>query len=319
MKPVRSLLLLLAGILATRLDAQAPQPTSDEIVVTAQRSGIPVWRVRGAAGTLVLVGTIEGVAKGTNWNPDGLAAALRQADQVMFPQAVQISAGFVSIMGAPGKVRRMERLPAGQTLADFLTADQFAQLLPFRERGVLKPGFETRRPLFVAHDLMEAAKGERPSGFLSISKVDWKSDPQGFVRSTIDRYHLKLVPLRKESLTGALRRIAAMPPSRQTPCLLAAARFAQADPSTYRARSQAWVTRRVAEVVRSPAEHAFTTCASTVREAQDAQTIEASLLGVLRQPITTVAVLEISTLATEGGILDKLSAAGFEITGPAWK
>ena len=87
MRPfVSSTLALLALLLSGAAEAQpSPQTQPDEIVVTAQRSGIPVWRVRGGAGTLVLVGTIEEVAKGTDWNPDSLAAALREADQVMFP------------------------------------------------------------------------------------------------------------------------------------------------------------------------------------------------------------------------------------------
>lgn len=320
MKHVGSAFLLLASLSATSARTQpVPADNSEEIVVTAQRSGIPVWRVHGPAGTLVLVGTIEDVAKGTNWNPDSLAAALRGADQVMFPEATQYTGGFFSIMGARGKVRRMERLPAGQSLAQLVPPAEYQHLLALRDRGALNPGFEARHPLFVAYDLMQVAKGDRPGGYLSISRVDWKADPQGFVRYTINKYHLRLVPMRKESLNGALARIAATPPAAATPCLAAAIRYAEADPSTYQARSQAWAARRVPEVVRSPAERAFRACAAAIRNEPDRETIEASLFGVLRQPGTTVAVLELSTLAAEGGILDKLAAAGLEISGPRWK
>jgi hypothetical protein len=125
--------------------------------------------------------------------------------------------------------------------------------------------------------------------------------------------------MQRESLNGALTRIAATPPAIAMPCLAAAIRYAEADPSTYQARSQAWAARRVPEVVRSPAERAFTTCAAAIRNEPDRQVIEASLFGALRQPGTTVAVLELSTLAAEGGILDRLAAAGLEISGPRWK
>lgn len=314
-------ILVLSSILAARAEAQPSPPANpDEIVVTAQRSGIPVWRVRGNAGTLVLIGTIEEVAKGTNWNPGGLAAALRQADQVMFPQGAQLTGGFFSILRAQSKAKRMERMPAGQSLVTYLRADQYRRLLQLQNKGLLKPGFEARRPLFVAYDLTEAGKGGEPSGhFLSISRVDWKADPEGFVRHAINQYHLKLVPMRKVSLNGALDRLASTPPSVHVPCLIAAADFAEAGPATFRARSQAWVTRRVAEVVNSPAEKAFATCASIVRGVDDTDAIEASLQGVLRQPVTTVAVLELSTLAAPGQVLDRLAAAGFEIRGPKWK
>jgi len=312
---------LLSFFLAAPSAAQPASPANaDEIVVTAQRSGIPVWRVRGSAGTLVLVGTIEDVAKGTNWNPDSLALALRQADQVMFPQGAQLTGGFLSILRAQGKARRMERLPAGQSLANYLPPNQYRRLLDLQRKGLLRPGFEFRRPLFVAYDLIEAGKGAEPSGhFLSISRVDWKTDPEGFVRHSVNQYHLRLVPMRKVSLNGALDRLARTPPAAHVPCLVAAADFAEAGPSAFQARSQAWVTRRVAEVVDSPAEKTFTTCASEVRDMDDVGAIEESLRGVLRQPVTTVAVLELSTLAAPGQILDRLAAAGFEIRGPKWK
>jgi hypothetical protein len=321
MKPVFACVFLLAGsLISAAAKAQTNEPAKgDEIVVTAERSGVPVWRVRGTAGTLVLVGTIEEIAKGTNWNPDSLATALRSADQVMFPQGVQYTGGLLAVLRAPGKARKMERLPAGQTLANYLAPAQVQRLSRLHDRGLLKPGFETRRPLFVAYDLADAAKGERHSSFLSISRVDWKTDPDAFVRDAIRRYHLRLVPMRTESLNGALARIANTSPAVHVPCLLAAADFAEAGPSAFQARSQAWVTKRVRDVVTSPAEKAFTTCAAVVRDTASEQAIEASLRQALNQHVVTVAVLELSTLASSGAILDRLTAAGFEVSGPRWK
>jgi hypothetical protein len=319
----RSIACIFASLIvaiATRAEAQPVPAKADEIVVSAWRSGVPVWRVRGGTSTLVLVGTIEEVAPGTNWNPDSLAAALRGADQVMFPQDVRYTGGFFAMIGAPAKARRMERLPAGQSLLSYLTPDQARQLASLRERGLLRPGYEGRRPLFVAYDLIEAGKGKPPSGgFLSVSRVDWKTDPSGFVRNAISKYHLRLVPMRQESLNGTLARLAGTPPPLHVPCLSAAARFAEAGPAAFQARSQAWVARRVREVVSSPAEQAYTTCARVVRNNEDSEAIKSSLLGILRQPLTTVAVIEVSTLARPGGILDQLAAAGFDISGPAWK
>jgi hypothetical protein len=40
---------------------------------------------------------------------------------------------------------------------------------------------------------------------------------------------------------------------------------------------------------------------------------------LLAEPKVTVAVLGLDTLATEGAVLDRLQAAGFDIQGPAWK
>jgi hypothetical protein len=299
--------------------AQSPA-NADDIVITAQRSGIPVWRVRGSAGTLVLVGTIEEVAKGTDWKPESLEAALREADQVMFPADVQYTGGFFAVMGVAGKARKMEHLPKGDTLANYLSAAQMTRLAALRDRGLLKPGFETRRPIFAAYDLIESAKGERSSGgFLSISRVDWKSDPEAFVRNGVHKYRLRLVPMRKASLNGTLAQLASTPPAAQVPCLLAAAAAAEAGPAAFHARSQAWVRKRVADVLAAPSEKAFTTCASVVRSGPSPAEIESSLTSALRQPLTTIAVLELSSLAAPSAMLDRLAAAGFEIIGPPWK
>ena len=308
-------------LLSTGSNAQPVAPANaDAIVITAQRSGIPVWRVRGPAGTLVLVGTSEDVAKGTNWNPESLANALRGADQVMFPQDAQLTGGFLAMLRAPGKVRRMQRLPAGETLARYVTPLQFRRLVGLQERGLLKSGFERQRPLFVAYDLIEAAKGEPASGgFLSISRVDWKTDPKAFVRTSISRFRLRLVPMRKQSLNSALDNVATIPPAAQVPCLLAAADAADAGAQSFRARSQAWVRRQVPAVLNSPAERAFAICGSVVRTGPTPQELETTLVGVVQQPLVTLAVVDLSQLGGADRILDHLAARGYELSGPAWK
>lgn len=325
-EPVRKLHALVAIAACSLLigqagAAQAPAGAgADEIVVTAQRSGIPMWTVRNGDSTLVLVGMIDEVAKGTNWNPEALASALRNADQVMYPEDAQITAGFFQILGAPGKVRRMKRLPGRSTLADYLSPLDYRRLSALRDRSLLNRGFETSRPLFVAYDLMESAKGEpRSGGFLSISKVDVKTDPNGFVRKAIADYHLRLAPMRKVSLNDALARIDAQPPSVEVPCLLAAVRYAESPPGTFQARSQAWIQHRIPELLDSAAEKAFLSCAAIVRDRPDDALVLQRLAATLAQHRTTMAVLDIGSLAKADGILDGLAAQGFQISGPRWK
>lgn len=312
-----------AGVLASGLGATATfaQPTvpakSDEIVVTAQRSGIPVWRVRSGASTVVLVGTIDGVAQGSDWKPDQLAAALRGADQVMFPEGTQYQAGALQMLRVRAQVKKLEYLPRGQTLHSYLSPRQMSRIASLENRGLVQPGFATRRPMYIAYDLIERAKGERNSGgVFSVSRVDWKTDPEAFVRYTASKFHLRMAPMRTERLSTALDQLARIPPDVQLPCLFAAADLAEAPAGTYQARSQAWVQRRVPEVVSSPAEKAFRTCATLVRHEPDPRS---ALVQALHQPLTTVAVVGLSTLAMTGGTLDYLAAQGFEISGPRWK
>lgn len=110
-----------AGALAIEAPAtfppEAPPATeeAEEVIVTARRSGIPVWRVTGPTATVILVGAIEEVSHGTRWDPGSLTTALRQADQIIFPQEEDFRASPFAIIGYVVKFLRMAKLPKGHS------------------------------------------------------------------------------------------------------------------------------------------------------------------------------------------------------------
>ena len=69
---------------------------------------------------MVLVGAIEGVTAATKWDPAPLAEALRDADRVMFPSGLAVTAGPFAMVGYLAKWRRQATLPEGQTLSGLL-------------------------------------------------------------------------------------------------------------------------------------------------------------------------------------------------------
>lgn len=150
--PIALCLVLACGAIAPSL-AQAPPispgpatAADEDIVIIAQRSGIPVWRVTGPVGTAVLVGTIGRVTPETRWNPSSLDAALAKADRVMFPETIGVSGGAFTLISAIAKWRRQASLPRGQTLQAMTTPAQWARLVALRNRGLIKPGFENKHP-----------------------------------------------------------------------------------------------------------------------------------------------------------------------------
>jgi hypothetical protein len=71
---------LLAAAIATPSaaatgQAQPTAETNDEIVVTARRSGAPMWTIQTQTGVVILVGEIAGVPKATPWRPERLEGA----------------------------------------------------------------------------------------------------------------------------------------------------------------------------------------------------------------------------------------------------
>lgn len=299
---------------------QSSSAPADDVIVTAFRSGIPVWRVDGPGSTLVLVGTIGEVAEGTRWNPESLATALRQADQVMFPASVQYSASLWSAFGWSAKARHMAMLPKGHTVAEYLTPADYQHLVTLQQRGILKPGSERKHPLQIIHELIQYGSGEQPSsGFLSIGRVRPETDPDAFIRSTVRKYRISLVPVRRAQLKPVITTMFNAPLSQHTQCLRAAMALAEAGPTAVAQRSAAWARRSIPAVLNSPAQRAFDACRPPGTAPILTTEVRGTVRSLLAQRTTTVAIFDLALLARPGGLLDELSAAGFQISGPAWK
>lgn len=280
----------------------------DEIFVTARRSGIPVWKVTGPKSTVLLVGAIDEVSKATKWEPGSLASALRKADRVMFPQAVQLTLSPFAMFGLAVKVIRMSKLPKGQTVAAMLPPAQFSRLVALQRKGVLKPGFERLHPLMLAISLQDYGEGKAGTG----------TDAHRYVQRTIKKYKIRQVPIPKLKARKPLNAVIESSPQAHIPCLVASIGMAEAGPGALQARSDAWAQRRVKDALTSPAHKAFEAC-SLDHFLEERPDWRGTLWSVFADPQLTVAVLELGSLAEQGGVLDELARAGYEIKGPAWK
>jgi len=283
---------------------------TEEIVVTAQRSGIPVWRVTGQRGTVVLVGTIRDVAAGTRWDPLPLEAALARADVVMFPDTTGFSLGLFSAIGALGKWRKQATLPKGQTLQALMSADQFARLVALRNRGVLKAGFERKHPYHLALTLRGVAAG----------KAGFGPDAGRYVRRTVKKKKLRMVPMAQGNSKAVMAEFFGSTARSHVPCLLEMVTTVET-PGAIKARSDAWASRRVPDVMASVAERAHRKCWPTGSgfDAQRDAALGGTVRALLGRPQTTVAVISLDALAARGGVLDDLVSAGFDVRGPKWK
>lgn len=293
---------------ATALPAQASQ--AEEIVVTARRSGIPVWRVSGPRTTIVLVGSISEVARDTRWDPASLEEALRKADRVMFPQSLGLTGSPFSLVGVLLKWRKQATLPKGQSLAGMMSPEQFARLVALRNRGILKPGFERKHPFHLALMLHNVARGKRGYG----------PDVGQFVRRTAKKHKLKMVPIARGKAKPIVNEFFATTPQSHVPCLLDAVTLVEAGPGAIKARSDAWAERRVPDAIDSPVERADHRCwphsGSTLKPIPE---LGPQVRRLLSEPQVTLAVAPLYSLAQPGGVLDDLKAAGFDVRGPRWK
>jgi uncharacterized protein YbaP (TraB family) len=306
-----TLLVLGTVLLGFSGPAAAQNPSAEEvqeIVVTARRTGIPVWTVTSPTTTVILVGAIENVSKDTRWNANNLTDALRKADRVMFPQEQDYKASPFAMIGFAFRILRTQKLPKGKSLMQMMSPEQFAELTALQKRGILSPGFDRRNPLHLSMELQLLAEGKTGLG----------TDAYEYTRKAIKKHKIRMVPLPKLKLNKSVNAVLNAPPQAHVPCLLASARMVAAGPDTLRQRSLAWSERRVADALASPAETAFEACAMN-EYLERSPDWRATMRRVLNEPQLTVAVLNLASLAQPGGLLDELSSAGFDVRGPRWK
>lgn len=288
--------------------APAAQQAAEEIVVTARRIGIPVWRVTSPTTSIVLIGSIEGIAKETRWDPGALEMTLRKADQVMFPNTIGLTGSAFALVGYYMKWRKQATLPKGQTLANYLPPDDFQRLVALKNRGVLTAGFERTHPLHLALKLRKVAEGK-----------GYGPGVDRYVRATMKKHKVKMVPIATAKAKPILNDFFSTPTRTYTPCLIDAISVAEAGPAAARARSDAWAARRVPAVLNSPGDKVYETCSPVAWGVLPRSDLRSQIRSLMSQPQLTVAVVNLRSLAAPGGILDSLGAAGFKISGPAWK
>lgn len=292
--------------------------TAEDIVVTARRSGIAVWRVTGPRTTVVLVGSIGSVAPGTQWDPAPLDGALAKADRIMFPEALTVKFGLFSLIGTIGKWRKQASLPKGLTLQAIATPEQWARLVALRDRGILKPGFERTHPFHLAMTLQALARDNRKR----IPGAD------SYVRRFVGKNKSKRVPLAQASVKEVADELFGSAPRTHMACLMDAVTLVeagqagvQARAAAFVARSQAWAARRVPDALAARTDNGRRAC--WPEGGRFDKELEASLRptvrGLMAKPEVTLAVLSLDSLAEPGGILDDLVAAGFEVSGPRWR
>lgn len=306
----------LAALAATPLAAQdAPAPTESEnapenaIVVSAQRSGAPMWTVTTATGTVILVGEIRAIPKATVWEPARLEEATRAADRVILSARGKISPGDILRLIFSGS--KFTKLPDKTVASEYLAPEQWARLSAL---GTAHEEDYTRQSFLLTsfQMLRKELRFNRDTG-ADASDVVEKAADKADVPTT------RAGTLRGEDILDAL---ADAPPSAHIPCLTAAMDAVEAGPQIVEERATNWRRYKIPAVMANPLESALGKCWPWADE-----TIGTELRTIWVDRIaeasaakgTTLAVVPLRVLAEGGGVLDQLELRGFDIAGPPWK
>lgn len=299
----------LAALIPAAASAQDPAPSDNAIVVTAQRSGAPMWTIDTPTGTIILVGEIRAIPKTTPWQPDRLKEATAQADRVILGARPKISPGDVLRLIFSGS--KFTKLPDKTVASEYLTADQWARL----------------EALGTAHEEDYARQSFLMTSFQMLRKElrfnrDTADDASDVVEKAADKADVPTT--RAGTLRGEdiIDNLADAPPAAHIPCLNAAMDAVEAGPDIVEKRAADWRRYDIPSVMANPLEGALGQCWPWADETlgSELRTIWVDTIAeVAAAKGTTLAVVPLRVLAESGGVLDQLDARGFDISGPEWK
>ncbi|MCR9180283.1 MAG: TraB/GumN family protein [Erythrobacteraceae bacterium] len=308
MKKILPLLCLIA-LIPQAATAQDPAASENSIVVTAQRSGAPMWTIDTPTGTIILVGEIRAIPKTTPWQPDRLMDATAEAQRVILGARPKISPGDVLRLMFSGS--KFTKLPDKTEASKYLSDAQWARLAALGE----------------AHDEDYARKSFLLTSFQMLRKElrfnrDTADDASDVVKKAADKADVPIeraATLRGEDLIDNL---ADAEPAAHIPCLTAAMDAVEAGPDIVEQRGADWRRYDIPAVMANPLEQALGQCWPWADETLGSELRTIWLEAINRaqaEPGVTLAVAPLRVLAESDGVLDRLEAQGLDISGPAWK
>ena len=308
---------LCLALLAAPLAAQAPetaepQASQNQIVVTAQRSGAPMWTIDTDDGssTVILVGEIRRVPKVTPWQPDRLKEAAGEADRVIIGARPKFSPGdFFRLIFRGG---RFTKLPDKTVAGDYLDRAQRARLAKLEEK--YDKDYDRGSFLITSFNLLARQ--------LDFDDDTLKDDATDIVRKAAKKADIPIVRPTRFRGEDLLDDLADADPASHIPCLEAAMTATEAGPSIIEQRGRAWTKFTVTGVMQNPLEIALGTCWPWADPEVGTQ-IRDQWTGMITQATqqdgTTVASVPLRVLAEPDGVLDQLEAQGLTISGPEWR
>ena len=289
--------------------AQTPASNQNQIVVTAQRSGAPMWTIDTDTGTIILVGEIRAVPKSTPWQPARLKEATGEASRVIIRARPKFSPGDVFRLIFRGG--RFTKLPDKSVAADYLDIDQRARLAALEAEYDID--YDRRSFLMTSFDLLA-----RRLDF----DDETTDDATDVVRKAADKADVPII--RPERFRGEdlLDDLAEADPREHIPCLEAAMSATEAGQDIIAQRGRDWRSFDVPAVMENPLEIALGTCWPWA-DPEVGEEIRGQWTGMIEDAASaegvTLAVVPLRVLAEADGVLDQLDARGYVIAGPDWR
>jgi uncharacterized protein YbaP (TraB family) len=309
---------------AALLPAAAQQPaeaeTIEEVLVSGERAGPGLWKVRKGDHTLYLLATLSPLPKKMEWRSREVEDVLARAQRFV-PARFDVDAdiGPISGMRLYLQYRRLRGNADDQTLEQVLPPELFArfeaQRLKYapRNRSILK-----QRPVVAASELWREG--------ISRSGLTLRNDVDRAVAKLARERKVKVVTpaVKIEDAKGTLAEVGQLPLDAEIVCMSALLGRIESDLATARRRAEDWAvgdvealrSRRGAQRQEACWEALLTSPKlAAVRREFDAAWLRTVTQSLEQHPVT-LAVVPFGELYAPGGVLATFRARGYEIDEP---
>lgn len=309
---------------AARAQSTAATPL-DEVLVTGERPGPGMWRVRKGDHELWILGTLEPLPRALQWHSAQVDERIANSQEVIAPPEVGADIGFFRGLTLLPSLLRARHSPDGETLEQALPHELYIRWLALRVKYLAGSDDEHLRPMLAAFDLYRHAID---AVGLSSDELVWKS-----VEATAHRTRVSIVPVRIElhvsDPRASIRDLEQVSREAEIACLRTTIERLETDLGAMRERANRWALGDVdglRTLVPDSDQHiaclnaVFTVPALRGQFEEAQQRVDAAWLAAadaaLDRNASSFAVLPLREMLRADGALEQLHARGYDVQAP---
>ena len=320
-------LIVAFSIAGSTLVGAEPVPTpqtaegNEEVLVSGERPGPPLWKVRQGDNTLYILAAISPTPKNLQWRSREVEAVLDRATAFVDTTSTTIGAnikkiGYLKAVGMALEFQSLRNNPDGKRLEDVLPADLNARFMALKARYAPKDrSMLKRRPVFAAEDLWRAAVAQ--------SELNAANGISGTIHQMVltRKINESVVSVTVDDPRAALDEFERIPIEAEIACMRSVLARFDTDLATARERAVAWAEGDV-DALRTGARGAtrdacLDSFADTMQVAAKARDLRwQRLVEAVENHAVSLAVVNIDVLLQPGGFADRLRAQGYEVDEP---
>jgi uncharacterized protein YbaP (TraB family) len=297
----------------------------EEVIVSGEQPGPPLWKVSRGDHVMWVLGTIIPLPKKMTWHSKEVESVIGHAKQIIAQETVSANIGFFRGMRLLPAALRARKNPDGAELMDIIPPDLYARWAKLKAVYIGRDkGIESWRPMLAGFELYSKALDR--SG-LARTNVIWPT-----IRQIAKKHDVPIIDTELkvdvDDPKGLLKDFTTTPRDVDIACFRATIDRLETDLEPMKQRAAAWAVGDVETLQRLMTRTQESTCTDAVtavpRLQDEYKKIRARALSewmalvehALATNDVTLAILPMTDLLSPTGRLSQLQAKGYTVEKP---